>query len=316
MLTTRWRKGEPMLEPGHPGRQDHLRHARAAGQRLGQRDRHRGDGVRRQRRGGRLRRASTPRARSPSSSAATRSTPAGARRRGGRGRCAGADRRQRRRRRADGVRRRRRRSRSPRVHRDAGASLVALAKTRRQADREAGRVHRLRLRPDPRLPGPGPGPRRWSTRPQQQRPGQDRRPLLRRPRTATASGYRYDVTLSPSLGLRGAGAAPGHPGRVGHARPGVGRVARAEHRRRAAVADGVGRQHLRQGHDDAGSTGSGRPSAPASATPSGSTTPAGAGLHDLERPAVELVQRRDAPRRLPAVGRDADPHCRSSRATR
>ena len=45
-----------------------------------------------------------------------------------------------------------------------------------------------------------------------------------------AAGYRGDLTLTPTLGSAGAGATPGHPGRVGDPGAGMGRVARAEHR--------------------------------------------------------------------------------------
>ena len=102
--------------------------------------------------------------------------------------------------------------------------------------------------------------------------------------------------------------APGHPGRVGHARAGVGRVARPEHRRRAAVGDGVRDQHVRGPARRPGSTGSARRSVPAFSDAFGGAPVTVTGLHDLERPVVELVQRRARPGRLPAVGRDADPH--------
>ena len=45
-----------------------------------------------------------------------------------------------------------------RVHRDAGADLIALAKNGAKLTLAAGEVHAVRLRPDPRLPRPGAGP--------------------------------------------------------------------------------------------------------------------------------------------------------------
>ena len=179
-----------------------------------------------------------------------------------------------------------------------------MAKTRHQADRQADGVHPLRLRPDPRLPGPGAGPAAGLPA-EQERPRQDRRPLLRRP---ARRGRRVPVRRHPQPvpRLRRARAAPGHPGRVGDARPGVGRVARPEHHRAPC-----------RGRWSPGST-------PITA---GKT----AGL-DWFRPAIRpgfsdsfgvynsrwqdymtwnvqdwsSFSERHAPRRLPAVGRDAD----------
>ena len=103
---------------------------------------------------------------------------------------------------------------------------------------------------------------------------QDRRPLLRG-QAGARSGLPVRRHPESLARLRRARAPPGHPGRVGHARPEVGRVARPEHRRRPAVADGLRGEVLPPRQADA--AGLVRPGDPtrATATPSGSTTPAG-----------------------------------------
>ena len=272
LLTTRWRKGEPMFSLGTPGGKTTFDTLLQPGSLLdtatdnaatvyagtGRGERLPGPGSQGQDRGRRAERRGDAR---------------GARPGGRRGRSTGADRRQRRRRWPDGVRRRRvppGRQRAPRRRGEAGRD----GQDRCQAGREAGQEHRLRLRPDPRVPGPRPGPC-VGLHAAAARPRQDRRQLLRRQgRPGLGLPVRRDA--EPVARLRRARGAPGHAGRVGDSRAAVGRVARAEHRRCAAVADGVGRQLLRTRARPRGSTGSGRPSVPASATPSGSRTPAGA----------------------------------------
>ena len=229
--------------------------------------------------------------------------PAGARRGSGRRRRGRTDRRQRRHRRAQRVRRRRHdpgRDRPPR----RGGDPRRDGEERHEAGPVAAGAHPLRLRPDPRVPGPGPGPAAGLLA-AEDRPRQDRRPLLRRP---ARRRLRIPVRRHPEPvpRLRGAGAPPGHPGGVGDAGPEVGRVARPEHLGCAPVADGVGGQHLRQGRD--------RPPrlVPTRGAPRLQRLlrrlqlPVGE-LHDLERPGLELEQPAAAPGWVPALGRDADP---------
>ena len=272
MLTTRWRKGEPMLSLGTPSGRVTFPTLVAAGQRLGTRTDtaatvYAGDGAaadyqgRRRPGQDRRRRAQrrvTPeerprRPRPPVRSAlivvndgtgASTSTSAS------------------------------RRSRSPASTAMPGAALVALAKER-QASSPLKQTAYTPFVYDLTREYPGHVPDQ---------------PLVYHPtksdlakidahyyavRPGRPGGYRYDVTLSPRRSAATSSSGPGHPRRVGHARPAVGRVARPAHRRRAALAHGLGGQHLPPGEDRSCSTGSGPPCGPGSATRSGSTTPAG-----------------------------------------
>ena len=181
MLTTRWRKGEPLLGLSAGGSQLTFETLVQAGQHAdGRHVRQAADGLRRQRRGGRLRQLNAKGKvvvveRSDEVSPQERAEAAAA---------AGAevlivvnDR-------IGGLKEYVGESPIPvaTVHRDAGKVSIAMAGTRRaQADRDPVEVQRLCLRPDPRLPGPG-SRRAVGVQAEPRRPCQDRRPLLRRQR--------------------------------------------------------------------------------------------------------------------------------------
>ena len=116
------------------------------------------------------------------------------------------------------------------VHRDAGAALDRAGPQGHAAHADAGRVPGVRLRPDPRLPGPGAGPADGLPA-EPARPREDRRALLRR-QAVRLERLPVRRHAQPVPRVRGAGAAPGDPGRVGDAGPAVGRVARPGHRHR------------------------------------------------------------------------------------
>lgn len=105
----------------------------------------------------------------------------------------------------------------------------------------------------------------------------------------------------PVVQLPRARVAPGHPYGVGDPGPGLEGVPHAGRRRTAAVVDGVRRQHVRQGqHHPPGLVRSGDP-ARSERVVRGVQLPL-AELHDLERAGVGLRQRHHAARRLPALG--------------
>ena len=117
-----------------------------------------------------------------------------------------------------------------------------------------------------------------------------------------AAGYRGDLTLTPTLGSQ---EREWHPGtRVEWVTPKqVWVESHAQNMVRCRGRWCPGPTRSRRGRRP-GSTGSGRRPARVQRRVRGAAV-AGTGLHDLERPVVELVQQRVRPGRLPALGRDS-----------